>query len=60
MRKNRSDYKETQKQYYLVNIERKRSLARNAYYVRTNQLDKLKIKYPETYNMFHGKDGTTC
>tara|TARA_R110000824_G_scaffold214274_3_gene400559 strand:+ start:535 stop:846 length:312 start_codon:yes stop_codon:yes gene_type:complete len=52
MRKQRDDYKETQDKYYLVQKEKKQHRARYVYYRRTNQLEKLKNKYPETYNMY--------
>ena len=52
MRKQRDDYKETQDKYYLVQKEKKQHRARYVYYRKTNQLEKLKNKYPETYNMY--------
>tara|TARA_R110000824_G_scaffold110672_4_gene258819 strand:+ start:565 stop:876 length:312 start_codon:yes stop_codon:yes gene_type:complete len=51
-RKQRDDYRATQDKYYLACKEQKKARAKYQYYKRTDQLDKLKIKYPDTYKMF--------
>ena len=58
-RKNRADFKETQQKYYKNNREIKCHSSRHYYYKKNNILDKLKIKYPETYNMYYTIDGET-
>ena len=52
MRKQRDDYRATQDKYYQACKEQKKQRAKYQYYKRTDQLDKLKIKYPDTYKMF--------
>ena len=50
-RKQRADFKETQRRYAENGKVNKQHRNRYYYYKKTNQLDILKIKYPETYNM---------
>ena len=52
MRKQRDNYRQTQDKYYEKSKEQKKERARFYYYKRTDQLEKLKIKYPDTYKMF--------
>lgn len=52
-RKARSDFNETQHKYQ-ENIKEKRvHHSRHYYYKKTNNILKLKEKYPETYNMYY-------
>jgi hypothetical protein len=51
-RKQRENHKETCRKYELANSERTKKRKKYYYYKRTNQLEKLKERDIETYNLF--------
>lgn len=52
-RKNRADFKEKQKEYYENGRARAQHSSRHYYYKKNGMLEKLKEKYPETYNIYY-------